>query len=182
MAQRSHEGPDGTATDVERQVPALRLRIPRPPGRAALTGILTGEASGRGAALGDRIATLLAALETSPASSDRAALLPALEAALHDPGPEEVWLALAVLTGRLPDVPAVQRTLRAIRLDGPLGPPWCRPRRERAARAATAWPEVEVVTGRVLVDLHHTAQNLFGTGIQRVARETARRWIRQRQT
>ena len=165
------------------RTPGTRASPPdtSPPGRAALTGILSGEASGRGTALGDRIATLLAALETSPAGSDRADLLPALEAALHDPGPEEVWLALAVITGRLPDVPAVQRTLRAIRLDGPL-PSLVTALGESGQLRATAWPEVEVVTGQVLVDLHHTAQNLFSTGIQRVARETARRWIQQRQT
>ena len=43
---------------------------------------------------------------------------------------------------------------------------------------ASAWVDVEVVTGQVLVDVHHTARNLFATGIQRVARETVRRWSR----
>jgi glycosyltransferase involved in cell wall biosynthesis len=44
---------------------------------------------------------------------------------------------------------------------------------------ATAWPEVEVVTGRVLVDIHNTARNPFATGIQRVARQVSQRWRRQ---
>ena len=47
---------------------------------------------------------------------------------------------------------------------------------ESAPTQADTWPEVEVAVGRVVVDLHHTSRNLFATGIQRVARETARRW------
>jgi glycosyltransferase involved in cell wall biosynthesis len=99
-----------------------------------------------------------------------------LEEALHDPQPEEVWLALAVLTGQLPDVPAVQRTMRAIRLDGPLEALFAALDQSGQVRDPVG-PEVEVVNGGVLVDVHHTARNLFATGIQRVARETARRWI-----
>ena len=53
---------------------------------------------------------------------------------------------------------------------------------DRRCAAGHRWPEVEVVTGRVLVDVHHTARNLFATGIQRVVRETARRWIRDHRT
>ncbi len=127
--------------------------------------------------MGDRIATLLSALGLPPGSSDPGVLLAALEDALPYAGPEEVWLALAVLTTRLPDVPAVQRTVRAIRIDGPL--PALQAALDNSGQpAATVGPEVDVVTGRVTVDLHHTAQNLFGTGIQRVARETARHWTR----
>jgi glycosyltransferase involved in cell wall biosynthesis len=38
---------------------------------------------------------------------------------------------------------------------------------------------VEVVSGRVLVDLHDTARNPVPTGIQRVARQVARTWNRE---
>ena len=48
--------------------------------------------------------------------------------------------------------------------------------REAGLLEATLWPEVEVVSGRVLMDIHHTARHLPNTGITRVVRETARRW------
>jgi glycosyltransferase involved in cell wall biosynthesis len=37
---------------------------------------------------------------------------------------------------------------------------------------------VQVVTDRVLIDLHHTSQTDFATGIQRVARQVSQRWTR----
>ena len=142
-----------------------------------LADILGRDRSNRSAALARRIATLLSTLRSPPVNVTADALLSELEDALHDPQPEEVWLALTVLTCQLPDVAAVQRTIRAIRLDGPTA--------ALSAALDQNWPvsgpvgpEVEVVDGGVLVDVHHTARNLFATGIQRVVRETARRWIR----
>jgi hypothetical protein len=86
-----------------------------------------------------------------------------------------MWLALAVLTAHLPQVATVERTVRRARLDGALTAlfdAW----QESVQTEVDTWPEVEVAVGRVVVDLHHTSRNLFATGIQRVARETARRW------
>jgi glycosyltransferase involved in cell wall biosynthesis len=92
-------------------------------------------------------------------------------------GPEVAWLTLSVLSARLPDVATVQRTVRAARLDGPL-PALCAALRDAGLFDATSWPNVEVVSGRVLIDLHHTARHLIATGIQRVGRESVRRWAR----
>jgi glycosyltransferase involved in cell wall biosynthesis len=126
-----------------------------------------------------RIETLLAALH-SPVPERSGDILPVLESALTPVAPGELWLALAVLTGELPDSTLVVRTLRAARLDGPL-PALADVLSESLVCSglleAEDWPEVEVVTEQVVVDLHHTSQTEVTTGIQRVARETARRWV-----
>jgi glycosyltransferase involved in cell wall biosynthesis len=128
-------------------------------------------------ALQNRIRVLLSALTHPVTTPDSTRLLAALELALTDLGPEKAWLAVSVLTGRFPDVATVQRTLRAARLDGVLTALF-QALRQSGQLEAASWPDVEVLVGRVLVDVHHTARNLFATGIQRVARETARRWKR----
>lgn len=87
------------------------------------------------------------------------------------------WLALAVLTAELPEVPAVQRLQRAVRLDGALAA--LRPVLLRAGLRQTltgAPPDRVEVSGAVLVDVAHTARTGLATGIQRVTRETVRRW------
>jgi glycosyltransferase involved in cell wall biosynthesis len=91
--------------------------------------------------------------------------------------PEKLWLALAVLNGVLPGNATVVETLRVARLDGPL-PALCRALVQSGQLDAESWPDVEVVTNSVIVDLHHTSQTEVTTGIQRVARETTRRWHR----
>jgi glycosyltransferase involved in cell wall biosynthesis len=101
----------------------------------------------------------------------------ALEDALGAGGLEEAWLALAVLTGRLPDSAQVRSLARATRLDGPL-PALFDALSDSGQLTVPEWCEVEVVTGRVLVDLQDTVGNPFPTGIQRVARQVARRWAR----
>ncbi len=90
-----------------------------------------------------------------------------------------VWLTTAVLSGRLPDRAEVLRASRQLVLDGPwaflntlLG--------RLTHRPGSPWPQVEVRTGAVLVDLHHTAQTDLATGIQRVARRTTAEWVRER--
>lgn len=86
----------------------------------------------------------------------------------------EVWLALAVLTGRLPTESLVLETARASEFDsGAL---------LRAVRAETtpesaSW-KVEVDRAKTLVDIGDTATSSLATGIQRVVREVARRWQR----
>jgi len=128
-------------------------------------------------AMSERMQCLLSALGAPPPQPDAASRVIAVEQALTGLGSTHIWLALAVLTARLPDVPTVQRTVRAARLDGPAAALFAA-LVDGGHLDATIWPAVEVIAGRVLVDLHHTARNLFNTGIQRVARETARRWAR----
>jgi glycosyltransferase involved in cell wall biosynthesis len=147
------------------------------PAPSSLADILRRDRSKRGATLSRRIATLLSALG-SAVRPGPGGMLAGLEDALHDPRPEEAWLALAVLSGQLPDVAAVQRTTRAIHLDGPLAAVYAA-LDETGRVTGPVGPEVEVITGKVLVDVHNTALNLVATGVQRVVRETARRWIRR---
>lgn len=85
----------------------------------------------------------------------------------------EVWLALAVLSGLLPDETTVVETARAGELDGAL--PLAARVLESSTGASMTW-SVRVETDEVLVDLAHTVSTPLMTGIQRVARETARRW------
>ena len=86
-----------------------------------------------------------------------------------------VWLALAVLTGRFPDRTAVVELARASEFDDGSSL-W-----EAVAKLTTdesaSW-RVRVATDEVLVDVAHTASTDLATGIQRVARETTRRWLR----
>jgi glycosyltransferase involved in cell wall biosynthesis len=128
----------------------------------------------------DRMRTLLQALGHPVPTGGGSALGRAVETALTGADASQVWLALAVLTGRLPVDADVVATLRRLRLDGPrcaLSPAvaqstsWLDPGRRHPTR-------VEVLTGAVTVDLHHTSETDLATGIQRVARETARRWDR----
>lgn len=145
---------------------------------AAVVGRARGEL---GRHLVDRMGTLLRALERPvPPGGGAAPLARAVETALRTADPSQVWLALAVLTGRLPSADDVVETLRRVRLGGAgcaLSP---------AVARATLWldpdlgrpPKVEVVRGAVTVDVHHTSETDLATGIQRVARETARRWDR----
>lgn len=126
----------------------------------------------------DRVETVVATLSPGPAPRDRAELMARVATLLAPMDPSTVWLTLSVLQAELASPEDVRRTVRAIRLDGvdvALG--------ASAARAALAWlpgrgsqPTVRVVTGRVLVDMEHTARTGLATGIQRVARETVRRW------
>lgn len=147
---------------------------PRPHARSVTTAAAASLGEHR-RQLADRMALLLRTLDQEVPSGllDRAR---AVEAALADADGAQVWLALAVLTGRLPVDTDVVETVRRLRLDGPgaaLGPAVA------AAVAPTSKPvRVEVVVGEVVVDLDHTSRTGLATGIQRVARETARRWQR----
>lgn len=136
---------------------------------------------GRRAALRQRLAGLAAALggDVAPQAPTRE-LVAQVAAALRVPTAPTVWLAIATLTGSLPDNATVTSVLRRMRLDGPLTvlaelPPRTPP---GWPRSRVGWPEVEIVTGEVLVDLHHTADTTLATGIQRVSREVSRRWSR----
>jgi glycosyltransferase involved in cell wall biosynthesis len=86
-----------------------------------------------------------------------------------------VWLALAVLTGRLPDRTTVVELARASEFDNG-GSLW-RAVAELTTDQSAAW-RVRVATEEVLIDVAHTSSTPLATGIQRVARETTRRWLR----
>ncbi|WP_162245201.1 glycosyltransferase family 1 protein [Geodermatophilus sp. Leaf369] len=124
--------------------------------------------------------TVLTALGVESVAPDIDGLVAQFEIALRTADPSTVWLALAVLDARLPRADDVRRTVRTIRLDGvsaAFGSP--------VGRAVDDWlgsardtVDVEVMVGDVLVDLEHTARADVATGIQRVARETSKRWVR----
>jgi glycosyltransferase involved in cell wall biosynthesis len=123
-------------------------------------------------ALDERIGTLFEALgRPAPAGG----VLDALLALLARAQPPELWLAAAVISGRLPDRSAVDHLRRAVALEGPVEAV-AGLIEEAGLAQLESWPQVEVVTGQVVVDVHHTAVSELSTGIQRVVRETVRRW------
>jgi glycosyltransferase involved in cell wall biosynthesis len=143
----------------------------------------------RRTALRDRIATVLETLAGAGPGDVQASarpdesstqLLERLERALKPVTAEKMWLALAVIGGILPTHAAVASAVRQARLDGPLVgiAPAVRAHRLGWPVERGPWRAVKVVTGRVLVDLHHTSQTDFATGIQRVARQVSQRWCR----
>lgn len=156
---------------------ALPARLTRP---LTLRGRLAAAPPSERQRLLARTALVVETLAGSPAPADRAELLGRLEELLAPADPSAVWLALSVLEAQLATPEEVRRAVRAIRLDGvdvALG--------ARLPRVVLSWfptrgpePEVRVVRDAVLVDLDHTARTGLATGIQRVARETVRRWAR----
>lgn len=126
------------------------------------------------------MALVVSTLSGEPAPTGRRALRRAFESLLASAAPDAVWLALAVLRASLPLDSEVVATRRRIALSGAgtafasLLRPTVDPFELRARRY-----EVEVATQEVLVDLHHTSHTGLATGIQRVARQTSRRWADQ---
>ncbi len=131
----------------------------------------------------ERLHVLLRALEHEmPQDTPPKRLLAELDGILRPADPTFIWLSLSVLSGRLPREADVLRTLRAAELDGPV--------RALASEGMFRRPglldlrdttsAVEVVTDAVVVDVQHTARTSLATGIQRVARETVRRWADSR--
>ena len=127
-----------------------------------------------------RLTTLLGVLgDREPESASPRRLFAELEGILLDADASSMWLSISVLTGRFPVASEVQHAVRTARFDGPIAG-------LRDARAMGAWhevlspraAEVEVLVNGVIVDVEHTAQYPFATGIQRVARETLRRWVK----
>ncbi len=151
------------------------------PVTAALAARVDRSGRARREAVHDRLRTVLAALERDvPADVPTRGLLEAVERALAVPDSSTVWLLVAVLGGQLPDRAAVVSALRLARLDGALAVVDRHLPRTRLGRltARGGLPPVRVVTGTVLVDLHHTADTTLATGIQRVSRMAAQRWAR----
>jgi glycosyltransferase involved in cell wall biosynthesis len=88
-----------------------------------------------------------------------------------------MWLILSTLSGRFPDEETVIETSRRCELDGP-GALWA-VLAELTTEESAGW-DVRVASGLVLADVAHTVSTQLTTGIQRVARETVRRWVRDR--
>jgi glycosyltransferase involved in cell wall biosynthesis len=103
-------------------------------------------------------------------------LRPAVAELLEKGTPGALWLTLAVLRGRFPDVAQVEEAARAIRLDGAealLGQEGDALTRRFADGDVAV---VQVLTDAIIVDVNHTAGTDSISGIQRVAREIAPRW------
>ncbi len=125
----------------------------------------------------DRLALLAASLGAPGDGAPRATVMAPL---IDAEGPAGTWLTLAVLTGQLPvddEVVAARRRAGIAGTDA-----WLDELLERVGRQLTRPgprpPRVTVVTGAVVVDVHHTAATGLATGIQRVSREATRRWSR----
>ena len=134
----------------------------------------------RRVALVARVRELLTALNAAvPADTGTAASVQALVDALHPLDHQRAWLMIAVIRGKLPSTEQVRAAVRYAQVDGMVPALrvaiWSGP----APRILDGGPfrPVQVVTGAVLVDVHHTAEAAFATGIQRVTRETVRRWV-----
>jgi glycosyltransferase involved in cell wall biosynthesis len=87
---------------------------------------------------------------------------------------QDAWLAFAVLTRTLPTEHETRLAHRSIRTQG------AQKFVDRAVAAGEhrrlAGRTVELLRDAVIVDVRHTAETDLATGIQRVARETVRRW------
>jgi len=85
----------------------------------------------------------------------------------------QAWLTVAALSGQLPDDRTVTAVCRAAEFSG------AKPIFEAIVASTTELANrrpLRILTRTVLVDVQHTANTDLATGIQRVARETARRW------
>lgn len=123
-----------------------------------------------------RLGLLLATLDAPQPSGPVALpeLVEAAVAALGDATTDVIWLALAVVSGALPDSDAVTSARRAVALDGPSEV------LTAAARVITtesAGRTVRVLRDTTLVDLGDLLTSPLGTGIQRVAREVSIEWV-----
>ncbi|NTW38269.1 MAG: glycosyltransferase family 4 protein [Cellulomonadaceae bacterium] len=110
-----------------------------------------------------------------PARPSHAHLVEALERTIDVTDRAEVWLALAALSGVLPRDEEVVGTTRRGALDG-AGALWRQV--EAMSMPSTLAQEVTVLTEVTLADVNHTVATDLATGIQRVARLTVQRWLR----
>ena len=133
-------------------------------------------------AWGRRVPAVRAALGAAPRPpapvSGLAALAGALDDVVDHRDRGHVWLVLAGLTGRLPDHTTVVEVTRAAEFDDGASL-WAAV--ARRTTTASARRQVRIAVDEVLVDVAHTARTPLATGIQRVARETTRRWLAGRE-
>jgi len=146
---------------------------------AALVRDIDWHGARRRRAIRDRMGVLLDALGAArPAEGGTRALVTALTGALQPLDPRTAWLMLGVLGGRLPTADDVIAAVRLAQADGPVAAIrpaiWSGP--VPRLLDSGPFPTVEVISGAVLVDVDHTAKVGFATGIQRVTRESVRRW------
>jgi glycosyltransferase involved in cell wall biosynthesis len=113
----------------------------------------------------------------SRATSDRDLLGVAAEAVTAG-GPPEVWLALSVLRAEFPTRDLVIQIRRRLRFEHPaeLLEELVRHPVRRGTFGSGGVRSVRVITGAVVVDVHHTARTGLATGIQRVVRKTIEQW------
>ena len=122
---------------------------------------------------------LVAALESwvaadpddSAPSNRTDALIAALAAT---PTLHSVWLTLAVVGLGLPTDPEVRSAHRVVATKG--AAPFLLDLVARTAAGPRHGRRVELLRAPVIVDVRHTAETDLATGIQRVARETVKRW------
>ena len=126
-----------------------------------------------------RISLLVRTLHTQDAASADATRQPGVAdlVQLLTPSPDarHLWLAWSVLTGDLPsqhEVRWARRQVQLLGIDHLVGKLISLGVKSTALHGAT----IEVLTDSVLVDVFHTSQTELATGIQRVARETIKRW------
>lgn len=130
----------------------------------------------------DRLTILLETLAPGVAPSrELDELVDQLGAALRPGASDEIWLTLSVLVGALPVRDDVIDAIRLVRLDGPTA----LIRSLLASRAngfvlnRLRMPEITVVRGATVVDVHHTARTGLATGIQRVVRKSITEWTKE---
>lgn len=158
---------------------------PRRTGQAMVRAAVDLASPSRRARSRQRLVALVAAFEDTVDESAVAAwstreLVASAFSWLAEPTAQKLWLTLAVLKARFPLAEDVLDARRTADLYGP-----------GAVLAAAILPtprtryvpvrpgsRVTVLRDAVLVDVDHTSTVAFATGIQRVVRETVKRWVR----
>lgn len=121
----------------------------------------------------ERCQTVLAALGADADADDLFELARALQDAV-DSSDEKLWLARSVIGASLPTDIEAQGVVTTFRLDGLW--PALEPTVQNLRKTTGAHPTVRVVRGKVTIDVGETAGSTYLSGIQRVVRETCRRW------
>lgn len=121
----------------------------------------------------DRLATLAGALGLDASLAENEADIQTVLNRLVDASDRsQVWLALAVMTGRLPESSLVQETARRAELDSTA---LLEAIRKETTVDSIRW-KVIVEQSAVVIDVSDTVTTTMTTGIQRVVREVAKRW------
>ena len=135
--------------------------------------------------LAQRLRAVSAALLENPApepgddpARDAGALLDLLTRAVHqDPSPDRLWLLCTAVAGAYPDAEHILTGTRFFRLAPRLEATiWMLDHAIEAHAAGARGGGVGVVSGGVVVDVHHAARHDLHTGIQQVVRRTLPRW------
>jgi glycosyltransferase involved in cell wall biosynthesis len=120
--------------------------------------------------------SFLAALEDAVMIGGAESLERLAKALGSEPATSAVWLVLAAVGRSLPTDDEV-RTAHRLAIRGHTTD-LVRRAEQIGKRGARAKRRVELIRDAILVDVRHTAETDLATGIQRVARQTARRWVR----